>query len=59
MIRRVLLALGAVALPFASFGVLVQRGVGRLLDAPRVLPGEAALGAVRESAARVVAPARL
>lgn len=54
MIRRVLLALGAVALPFASFGVLVQRGVGRLLDAPRVLPGEAALGPARE-----VAPARL
>lgn len=57
MIRRVLLALGAVALPFASFGVLVQRGVGRLLDAPRVLPGEAALGP--GGCGREVAPARL
>ena len=34
----------AVALPFASFGLLVRRGAGKLMAAPRRLPGEAGLG---------------
>ncbi len=49
MIRRALLAVGAVAIPFASFGVLVQRGVSRLLAAPRVLPEEAGLAAALDA----------
>jgi pimeloyl-ACP methyl ester carboxylesterase len=44
VIRRLLLAAGAVALPFASYGVLVRRGVDRLLAPPRFLPEEANLG---------------
>ena len=43
MIRRALIGVGAVVIPFASFGFLVQRGAARLLDAPRVMPDEARL----------------
>jgi pimeloyl-ACP methyl ester carboxylesterase len=44
VIRRGLLAIGSIVVPVASFGFLVQRGAARLLDAPRTLPEEAALG---------------
>ncbi len=44
MIRRLAVAIGSVLVPIASFGIFVQRGAARLLDAPRVLPEEAHLG---------------
>ena len=43
MIRRLVLAAGAVAVPFASYGFVVSRGVDRLLAAPRRLADEADL----------------
>lgn len=45
MIRRAALRLLGIVLPWASFGVLVQRGAERLLSAPRRLPVEASLAA--------------
>lgn len=44
MIRRVLLAIGAVVVPIASFRVLTRRANLRLLSAPRTTPDEAGLG---------------
>ena len=44
MIRRALAAAAGVAVPIASYGMLVRRGVDRLLAGPRHAPGEAALG---------------
>jgi pimeloyl-ACP methyl ester carboxylesterase len=44
VIRRGILAIASIAVPIASFGILVQRGAARLLDAPRTMPEEAALG---------------
>lgn len=44
MIRRVLLAIAAVLVPVASFGVLTRRASRRLLVAPRTNPDEAGLG---------------
>jgi uncharacterized protein len=44
VIRRVLVAAGAAAVPAALAGLVVRRGADRLLAAPRVLPDEAALG---------------
>jgi pimeloyl-ACP methyl ester carboxylesterase len=44
LIRRFVLATGAVAIPIASFNILADRASRRLLDAPRVGPDEAALG---------------
>jgi len=44
VIRRVLLAAAAVALPIASLDVLARRASRRLLDAPRTTPDEAGLG---------------
>lgn len=44
MLRHTLAAAAGVAIPVASFGVLVRRGVDRLLEAPRRTPEEAALG---------------
>lgn len=44
MIRRLAVAATAVAIPFASYGVLVRRGIDRLLAPPRTLPEEAGLG---------------
>lgn len=44
MIRRILLAIGAVAVPIASFGILTGRASRRLLNAPRTTPDEAGLG---------------
>jgi pimeloyl-ACP methyl ester carboxylesterase len=44
VIRRLLVAAGLAAVPTAAAGVLLRRGADRLLDAPRVLPEEAALG---------------
>ena len=49
MIRRAALALAAIALPIASFGVITRRGARRLLAAQRVSPGEAALGAALDA----------
>lgn len=49
MIRRVVLAAGAVAIPIASLNVLAERASRRLLDAPRVGPDEAALGPALDS----------
>ncbi len=45
------LAAGAAALavPFASFGLIVRRGATRLMAAPRRLPDEAALGPVLDA----------
>ena len=44
MIRRALLAIGAVALPLASFGVIARRGADRLLAGPRVGGDESGIG---------------
>jgi fermentation-respiration switch protein FrsA (DUF1100 family) len=44
VIRRVLVAAGAAAIPAAVASLLVRRGADRLLAAPRVLPEESALG---------------
>lgn len=44
MIRRLLLAAGAVLVPIASFDLLTRRASRRLLDAPRTTPDEARLG---------------
>lgn len=44
MIRRLLSGVAAIVVPVASFGVLVDRGSRRLLQAPRTAPGEEALG---------------
>ncbi len=44
MIRRALLAAGAVLVPIVSLDVLTRRGSRRLLEAPRTTPGEAGLG---------------
>ena len=44
MIRRFLLAAGAVAIPIASLDVLARRASRRLLDAPRTTPDEVSLG---------------
>ena len=44
MIRRLLVAAGAAAIPAAAVGILMRRGADRLLDAPRVLPDEISLG---------------
>lgn len=44
MIRRTIAGLAAVAIPIASFGIVARRGGRRLLEAPRYLPVEAALG---------------
>lgn len=44
MIRRLLLAVGSVAVPIVSLDVLTRRGVRRLLARPGTLPDEAALG---------------
>jgi pimeloyl-ACP methyl ester carboxylesterase len=44
VIRRLLVAAGAAAVPAAAAGILLRRGADRLLDAPRALPEEAALG---------------
>lgn len=44
MIRRALLAAGAIVLPLAAFDVLTRRVSRRLLDAPRTTPDEATLG---------------
>lgn len=44
MIRRALLAAGAVLLPIVSLDVLARRASGRLLQAPRTTPDEAGLG---------------
>ncbi len=43
MIRRLLLAGGAVLVPLASFGVVSRRGGRRLLAAPRTTPAERGL----------------
>ena len=44
MIRRILLAAGAVLLPIAAFDLLARRASRRLLDAPRTSPEELGLG---------------
>ena len=44
MIRRLVVAAGAAAVPAAIAGVLLRRGTDRLLGAPRVLPEESTLG---------------
>jgi pimeloyl-ACP methyl ester carboxylesterase len=44
MIRRLLLAAGAVLLPIVSLEFLTRRASRRLLDAPRTAPEEAGLG---------------
>ena len=44
MIRRALLAAGAVLVPIVSLDVLTRRGSRRLLDAPRTTAEEAGLG---------------
>jgi len=44
VIRRALLVTGALVLPFASFGIVAQRGAARLLRAPRVGDDESVLG---------------
>lgn len=43
MIRRVLLAVGAVVASIVSFDVLTRRAAARLMERPRVFPDEAAL----------------
>ncbi len=43
MIRGILFAVGAVAVPLVTFDVLTRRASRRLLDRPRVLPDEGAL----------------
>jgi pimeloyl-ACP methyl ester carboxylesterase len=44
VIRRLLVAGGAVLVPLASFGLVSRRGGRRVLDAPRTTPEEAVLG---------------
>jgi pimeloyl-ACP methyl ester carboxylesterase len=44
MIRRILLAIGAVVVPIVSFDILTRRAGRRLLDRPRTFPDEIALG---------------
>jgi pimeloyl-ACP methyl ester carboxylesterase len=44
VIRRLLVAAGIAAVPATAAGLLMRRGAGRLLDAPRVLPEEESLG---------------
>lgn len=44
MIRRVLLAIGAIVLPIASFGILSRRASRRLLQPPRTDPDETGPG---------------
>lgn len=44
MIRKLLLAAGAVIVPIVSLDVLTRRASRRLLDAPRTTPDEAGLG---------------
>ena len=44
MIRRALLAIGAVVVSIASLDVLTRRATSRLLDAPRTTPEEVGLG---------------
>jgi pimeloyl-ACP methyl ester carboxylesterase len=44
IVRRTLAAAAGIAVPLASYGLLVRRGVDRLLDAPRRAAGEGALG---------------
>lgn len=44
MIRRALLAIAAIAVPLASFGIVARRGADRLLAAPRVGADEAGIG---------------
>ena len=44
MIRRVLLAIGAIVLPIASFGIISRRASRRLLQPPRSAPEETGLG---------------
>ena len=44
MIRRLVVAAGAAVVPAVAVRVLLRRGADRLLDAPRVLTEEAALG---------------
>jgi pimeloyl-ACP methyl ester carboxylesterase len=45
VIRRLIVAAGVAAIPTAAAGIVLRRGADRLLDAPRVLPEEASLGA--------------
>jgi pimeloyl-ACP methyl ester carboxylesterase len=49
MIRRSLVAIGAVVVPIVSFGVLIRRASRRLLDRPRVFPEEGALGSALDA----------
>ena len=44
MIRRFLVAAGAVVVPLVTFDILTRRASARLLDRPRTFPDEAALG---------------
>jgi pimeloyl-ACP methyl ester carboxylesterase len=44
MIRRILVAAGAVVVPLVTFDLLTRRASRRLLDRPRTLPDEASLG---------------
>jgi pimeloyl-ACP methyl ester carboxylesterase len=44
MIRKGLMAIGAVIVPIVTFDILTRRASRRLLDRPRTLPDEAALG---------------
>ncbi len=44
MIRRFLVAAGAVVVPLVTFDILTRRASARLLDRPRTLPEEAGLG---------------
>jgi pimeloyl-ACP methyl ester carboxylesterase len=49
MLRRSLAAAAGVAIPVASYGVLVRRAVDRLLAAPRRAPGEESLSAALDA----------
>jgi pimeloyl-ACP methyl ester carboxylesterase len=44
LIRRLAVLAGIAALPAAAARLVIRRGAGRLLDAPRTTPDEAALG---------------
>ncbi len=44
MIRRLLLAAGAIVVPIVSLEILTRRGARRLLDRPRTFPDEGSLG---------------
>jgi pimeloyl-ACP methyl ester carboxylesterase len=44
LIRRLAVVAGVAALPAAAVRILIRRGAGRLLDAPRTTEDEAALG---------------